>query len=232
METILMTLMRTLIAFLVLLTMTRLLGKKQIGQLTFFTYITGIAMGNIAAQMAIEKTIPISAGITGLILWTVLTYILELISLKSGKARRVLDGEPTIVVRKGIIQQEAMKQIRLNMDDLTMLLRNNNVFSVQDVDYAILEPNGKLSVWKNSLHENVTKGDMQIPLPNRLYLPTELIVDGHIIWKNMKALGLTRAWLDSQLQAAGLNEINDIFFAELQSDGTLFIESKSVKSSG
>lgn len=232
METILIASYRTFIAFLVLLILTRLLGKKQIGQMTFFTYITGIAMGNIAGQMAVEKKIPLAAGITALFIWTFLTLVMEIISLKSGKARRVLDGEPTIVVRRGVIQQQAMKRIRLNMDDLTMLLRTHNIFSIQDVDYAILEPNGKLSVWKNAMQENVTKGDMQIPSEDRLYLPCEIIVDGRIVRKNMKKFGLSQAWLDMQLQAAGLNDPEQVFFAELQSDGTLFIEKQSSAAGG
>lgn len=229
MDIILMTCLKTFVGFTVLLIVTRLLGKKQIGQMTFFTYITGIAMGNIAAELAVHKDVTLPAGITGLILWTLFTFIVEYISLKSGKARVILDGEPTIVIRKGVIQEKAMGQMRLNMDDLTMLLRNNNVFSIQDIDYAIMEPNGKLSVLKKPLQENVTKGDMQIQAQSRLYMPTEIIVDGRVIMKNLREVGLTQAWLNDQLHSFGINDEKEVLLAELQSDGNLFVEKKAAE---
>lgn len=102
MHTIFETSMRTLIGFVVLLILTRLLGKKQLSQITFFTYITGIALGNIAGDMVVHMDIKLIDDVTGLIVWSILTFIVEFISLKSSKARVYLDGEPTIVIKKGI----------------------------------------------------------------------------------------------------------------------------------
>ena len=183
MHTIVETSLRTIIGFTVLLILTRLLGKKLLGQLTFFTYITGIAMGNIAGDMVVHRDIKLVDGVSGLIIWAFLTFVVEFVSLKSSKARVLLDGEPAIVIKKGVIMQRELAAQRLNMDDLTMLLRINNIFSIQDVDYAILEPNGQLSVLKRPDLEAVTKKDMQIQPESRIYLPTEIIVDGKVVKK-------------------------------------------------
>lgn len=183
MHTILETFVRTTIGFAVLFVLTRLLGKKQLGQVTFFTYVTSIAMGNIAGEMVVHKDVKLIDGILGLALWAFATFFLEFLSLKSSRVRILLDGEPTILIKKGVIMQKALAAQRLNMDDLTMLLRANNIFSVQDVDYAILEPNGQLSVLKKPGLDAVTKQDMQIQPQKRLYIPTEIIVDGKLVQK-------------------------------------------------
>ncbi|KUO76949.1 MAG: hypothetical protein APF77_19025 [Clostridia bacterium BRH_c25] len=226
MHTILETSVRTIIGFTVLFVLTRLLGKKQLGHLTFFTYVTGIAMGNIAGDMVVHRDIKLIDGVTGLMIWAFLTFLLEYFSLKSSKARVLLDGEPSIVIKKGVIMQKELAAQRLNMDDLAMLLRTNNVFSIKDVDYAILEPNGQLSILKKPDLEAVTKKDMQLQPENRMYLPTEIIVDGKSVQKNLKELNLSDEWLEQQIKLAGVNSVKEIFYAELQKDGSLYISIK------
>ncbi len=227
MHTILETFIRTVIGFTVLFVLTRLLGKKQLGQLTFFTYVTGIAMGNIAGDMVVHRDIKLIDGVSGLIIWAFSTFLLELISLKFSKARVLLDGEPSILIKRGIIMEKELAAQRLNMDDLTMLLRNNNIFSIQDVDYAILEPNGQLSILKKPELEAVSKKDMQIQPENRIYLPTEIIVDGKLVQKNLKELNLNSQWVNQQLIQAGITSVEEVFFAELQNDGSLHISKKN-----
>lgn len=227
MDSVIETLFRTLIGFAILLTLTRFLGKKQLGQLTYFTYITGIAMGNIAGDMVVHRDISIKDGIAGLLGWAVLTFIVEYISLKSPVFRVALDGEPTIVIKEGKIMQKALSSHRLNMDDLSMMLRTNNVFSIKDVDYAILEPNGQLSVLKKTEYESVVRNDLNISPPIRRYLPTEIIADGRLLERNLKELSLERNWLDQQLRRNGYRSYEEVFLAELQTDGTLYIERKA-----
>jgi uncharacterized membrane protein YcaP (DUF421 family) len=219
--------LRTIIGFLLLLTLTRLLGKKQLGQLTIFTYITSIAMGNIAGDMVVHRDVKLIEGVVGLILWAGLTFLIEYISLKSSKARVLLDGEPTIVIKKGELMQKELAALRLNMDDLSMLLRINDVFSIKEVDYAILEPNGQLSVLKKPENTSVTKSDMKIQANPGKYLPTEIIVDGKMVDKNVKAFHLDPIWLANELKKAGIQSSKEVFFAELQSDGSLYINKKN-----
>ena len=214
MESVLETSLRTLIGFVVLLLMTRILGKKQISQMTFFTYITGIALGNIAGDMVVHRDITVLDGVTGIVLWAVLTLAVEFASLKSSKARVLLDGEPTIVIKEGKVLERVMASNRLNMDDLSMLLRNKDVFSVGEVEYAILEPNGELSVLKK----------VEPSGNRRRFLPTELIVDGQLVERNLKELHLTREWLEEELRQKGIESWEDVFFVEIQRDGSLYVD--------
>ena len=227
METIITTMLRTLLGFSVLFFLTRVLGKKQLSQMTFFTYITGIALGNIAGDMVVHRDIKLIDGVTGLTLWAFLTLAIEYVALKSAKARILLDGEPSIIIKQGKINEKVMKSNKLNMDDLTMLLRIKNIFSITEVDYAILEPNGQLSVLKKVEFENVINKDTGIPLQPRKFMPSELVVDGSIVKKNLTELNLSEDWLMNELKKKGINRIADTFYAELQSDGTVFAEKSS-----
>ncbi|MCX7747607.1 MAG: DUF421 domain-containing protein [Clostridia bacterium] len=226
MEAAIETLVRTAIGFFILLILIRLLGKKQLGQLTFFTYITGIAMGNIAGDMVVHKDVRLIDGVLGLILWAILTFLVEFVSLKSSKARIMLDGEPTIVIKKTEIVEDALKSLRLNLDDLLMLLRSKDIFSLKDVEYAILEPNGQLSVLKKPELDSVIKKDLRIPTAPDAFIPTEIIVDGKAVTKNLKEFNLNDQWLKNQLHSLGINSVEEVFFAELQYDGSLYIRKK------
>ncbi|SOC40163.1 YetF domain-containing protein [Ureibacillus acetophenoni] len=215
----------TVSTFFVLLIMTRLLGKKQLSHLTFFNYITGITIGSLAANMVLISTRDFFKELTTLIIWCLLSMIIAYIGLKSGKARVVLDGEPTILIKKGVIDKKSLSSTKLNIDDLTMLLRQKDVFSITEVDYAILEPNGTLSVLKKQQSQNVQKKDLNIDLIMPTYIPTEIIVDGKIIADNLKELGLSNDWLNKQLENAGVYSTKEVLYAEIQSDGQLYIQS-------
>jgi len=217
-------LFRTTSIFLVLLILTRLLGKKQMSHLTFFNYITGITIGSIAANMVRETEEPFMDDFIGLVWWCILTALAGYMGLKSGKLRRIIDGQPTILIKKGEIMKNALKSSSVNMDDLSMLLRKQNAFSIADVEYAILEPNGSLSVMKKSQQQQVTKSDMKISTPISKYLPSEIIADGKIIYHNLKEFNLDEEWLSNQLKQQNISSIDDIFYAEIQSDGTLFLQ--------
>ncbi|WP_218925108.1 DUF421 domain-containing protein [Bacillus sp. AFS017274] len=214
---------RVVAAFVVLLLMTRIMGKKQVSQLTYFNYITGITIGAVAASITIDTSIDMVDAFVSLIGWSVLTILVSFINLKSPKARIILDGEPTIVIKDGKILEKALKGERLNMDDLSMLLREQSIFSMQEVNYAVLEPNGQLSVLKKVDSQSVSKKDITYVKP--LYIPTEIIVDGKIVPHNLSKLSLNQSWLETQLQQFGLC-LQDVFYAEIQSDGTLYIDKR------
>lgn len=112
----------------------------------------------------------------GLIWWCVLTFLAGYIGLKSGKLRFIIDGEPTILIKRGKIIRKALKLSRVNIDDVSMMLRTQNIFSITDVEYALLEPNGNLSVMKKQPQQQITKSDMKIPGSTLKHLPSEWIV--------------------------------------------------------
>jgi len=216
---------RTLLGFTILLTLTRLLGKKQLSQLTVFTYITGIALGNMVGEMVLHPDVRIVDGVLAMTLWCAFVFIIETVSLKSPRARVLMDGEPTIVIKKGQIVEKSLKKQRLNLDDLSMQLRLNQVFSILDVEYAILEPNGALTVMKKPEKESVTKQDMQIA-PGPVGMPSEIIADGKVVKKNLPELGYTFHQLNEELQRQGVTDIKTVLYAELQQDGSLHIQKK------
>jgi uncharacterized membrane protein YcaP (DUF421 family) len=216
---------RTFGSFIVLLILTRIIGKEQLSQLTFFNYITGITIGNIAASVAVDRSIHILEGFTSLVGWAFLTFLAGYIGLKWARARILIDGEPTVVIKEGKILERAMAGLRLNVDDLKMLLRTQNIFSVKEVDYAIFETNGKLTVLKKPEKQSVTKQDLNISVSKPLYFPTEIIVDGKIVTRNLRELNLNQEWLENQLKMAG-ETLDNVFYAEIQSDGSLYIDKR------
>lgn len=217
---------RSTILFIVLLVFARILGKKQMSHMTFFNYITGITIGSLAANIVLLSDEPFFYKLISLTWWCILTGLTGLINLKFGNLRHLIDDQPSIVIKKGKLMKKELTANRLNMDDLSMMLREQGIFSIMEVDYAILEPDGKISVLKKPQETPVTKKNMNIPSPAISYIPTELIVDGKIIKKNLTEFQLDETWLMTQLKQQNFEEVEEVFYAELQSDGSLFIEKK------
>ena len=217
---------RTTGAFTALLILARLLGKKQMSQLTFFHYATGIAFGSIAAEMAGQSDVPFMDGLVALIWWAVLTLLASYLAIKSPRLRVVLDGEPSIVIRDGVIMEKKMKSLRLHVDDLVMMLREQSIFSVQDVHYAVLETNGQLSVLKKVGQLEATKQDVQAAVPLPKYMPSEIISDGKIVKKNLIELNLTEEWVLKELRKKGVESVGQVFYAQIQTDGSLYTDLK------
>lgn len=220
------TLARTAITFVVILILARIIGSKQLSQLTFFNYITGITIGSIAASIISKANEPFLDEFIGLIFWCLLTVADSYLGMMPGKIRILLDGQPIIVIKKGKLNKKALRNARLNMEELTMLLREMNTFSVTEVEYAILETNGQLSVLKKANKQPATKEDMNIPPQAQNNMPCEIIVDGRTIYKNLEEFNLDEKWLFDQLMQQKICSPKDVLYAELQPDSSLYVERK------
>jgi len=218
--------LRASLSFFALLILARILGKKQLGQLTFFHYTTGITFGSIASEIAAQAETPFIDGLIALIWWSVLTYLMTIITIKSKKARVLIDDKPTIVIQNGLILESALKQNRLHMDELTMMLREQAVFSVQDVQYALLETTGKLSVLQKPAEQPATKQDVKADVTPPSYIPTEVVSDGQLIYENLVELELTEDWLMKKLKKQNVQSVEDVYFAQVQANGSLYISLK------
>lgn len=218
---------RTTAAFIVLLILARVMGKKQISQLTFFHYVTGITIGSIAAEISVNSDTPFFNGSISLIWWALLTVLVNLLTIKSMKARKLLDDKPTILIIRGKISEQGMKKARFTLNDLNMMLREQGVFSIMDVNYAILETNGVLSILKKVNQEPATRLDVKAPSTEPKYIPTEIISDGNLIMENLIELKLTEEWVYDQLKKKGIGKIEQVYYAEIQGDGTLHIDERS-----
>lgn len=218
--------LRAGIVYIALLVLTRLLGKKQINQLTFFHYVTGITIGSLAAKIVVGLEEPFWYGILGIVFWCGLSGLTEFVNLKSGRMRRVIDGQPSILIKRGALMRKELRRARVNMDDLTMLLRQKNVFSVTEVEYAIMEANGELSVLKKASGQPATRGDIKAAPKEPDYLPFGLIVDGRVVPRNLKETGLDEVWLEKQLKNRKIGSAKEVFYAELTESGELYVEKK------
>src|SRR5699024_3914669 len=155
-------LLRLVLAFLVLFTMARIMGRKEISQMTFFNFVSAIAIGSLSANFALSQDVSIRNGVIAIIAWTIFTLLMGFMDIKSNNIRKVTTGQPLIVVKNGRIMENSLRKARLDIDSLRALLRQKNVFAISDVDYAIFETSGKLSVLKKELKQSVTKLDMNV----------------------------------------------------------------------
>ncbi|MBG9451416.1 membrane protein [Cytobacillus firmus] len=223
------TILRVTISFMVLFMLARLMGRKEIGQMTFFNWASAIGIGSIAGNLVVDDSTPIKDGVIALIVWTAYTIALDIIDLKSKQGRSVTTGDPLIVIKEGKIMEAALKAARVDLDELQALLRQKDIFSFKDVDCAILETNGDLSVLKKESQQPVTKKDLNVQsIKNVLFpLPTDVISDGKVNLENLSKLHLEKCWLERELQKANIRSAEDVFFAQVQQDGTLYIDRKT-----
>lgn len=219
----LVVLVRSVIGFFTLLIFAKLLGKQQISQLAFFDYVLGITIGSIAASLTTDLSSRAWPHWVGLLCWALLGYLMEYITMKWRYAAKYIDGEPTIVIMNGKIMEEALRKMKYRASDIMELLRNKDVFDLTQVDFAIIEPSGQLSVLKKAEYEPLTAKDMNVSKSNR-GISTELIYDGILIDENLRQLNKDRNWMINQLKALGVNDFSEVFLATLNPAGSLYVD--------
>lgn len=217
---------RSIVSVIILFLLTKLMGKRQISQLTFFDYVIGISIGSIAAAFAIDRSIDYEHGIAGLVVYCLFALLLTIISFKNVKARQFFAGMPVIIVEHGRIIDANLKKAKLNVNDLLEECRIKGAFNIKDVEYAIMETCGELSLLLKSEKQPLTPEDMKIPVDYE-GLTANLIIDGEIMHKHLTALNITTDWLKDQLLLQGVIEIKDVLLASLDSKGNLFVDLKS-----
>ncbi|OGO77194.1 MAG: hypothetical protein A2Y23_03760 [Clostridiales bacterium GWB2_37_7] len=217
---------KSIATFLGLLLIARIMGRKHLSELTYFDHIVSITIGSIIASIAVDRSIKALDGIITTVVWSTLPILIGYISLKSLAFRKVVDSEPLIIIQNGKILDQNMRKTRYHMGDLQMQLRQKDVFDITEVEFAILEPNGKLSVLKKVAYNSLTPKDMNI-FTNDKGLMTELVIDGQIMASHLKMLNLNTEWLLEQLKARNIKNVEDVVFAALQTDGQLYISIKS-----
>jgi len=220
---------QTSLVFLSLLVFTRFLGKTQVGQLTLYEYISGITIGSIAATVVSSDQGKVWSHYYDLLLFVVLTYFISLLTIKSRSLRKIIEGSPTIVIENGRILVDNMRGMRLDLDELNGKLREKDVLDPSEVQYAIVETSGELSVIKKSDYQPLTKSDLNIHLPGPTF-PIELIMDGEIIESNLQNQAYSRAWLKKQLAERNISSVSQVTYAAIDSKGQLFISKTNTES--
>lgn len=216
-------LLRSIIAFSSLLIFSRILGKTQIAQLTMFEWVTGITLGSIASELTTNLAIRPWPAYVGMLAWVVLTLLTQMVVLKSRWLSKMMDGEPVVLIQNGQILERNLRALRMRATELSSMLREKGIFDYQSVEFAIMEPNGGLSVLKKSQERPVTPADLNIPTAYE-GLGVEVIVDGEVMVQNLRRLRVNRAWLEERLREQGVHSVKDVFLAVLDTQGRLYVD--------
>ena len=195
----------------VLFLLTKIMGHKQVAQLDFFDYITGISIGSIAAEMATELEQPWKP-LTAMAIYGGVTLLLSILSIKCPRMRKYLNGTPTILLDRGKLYRKNFKKAKLDLSEFMVLCRQQGYFDLNDIQTAVFEFNGKLSILPVSQKRPANPQDLNLsPAPE--YIQTEVIMDGRILDGNLKRMGLNDKWLQKQLATQGYKKSQDVLLA-------------------
>lgn len=225
MPILLVVIIRSVISFFALLVLIRLIGKQQISQLNFFDYVLGITIGSIASTLSVQVNENMTATLAGMGVWTALAILFAYLGMHNVWIRKVVEGEATVVIENGKILEEHLRKIRIPIDELISELRAQGVFNISDVEFALFEPGGKLSIQKKSLKQPLTPEDMKLTT-QYTGLATNLIIDGILLTDALNSLKLSKAWLQHQLNKQKIKDISEISLAQLDTSGNLFVDLK------
>lgn len=200
----------TLFSVVTLFIITKLMGHKQVAQLDFFDYISGITIGSIGAELATELEAPLKP-FTSLSIYCLVSVLLSKLTHKFPKSRKYINGTPTIIMNNGKLYRENMKKAKLDLSEFLLLCREQGYFDLSEIQTAIFEHNGTLSILPVSDKRPITPFDMNIT-PEPAHIGTELIMDGRIMGENLTRLGRNESWLKTRLKAQDCKSERDIFF--------------------
>ncbi|MFB6362984.1 DUF421 domain-containing protein [Paenibacillus elgii] len=213
---------RAISTIAILFLMTRILGKKQISQLTFFEYITGITLGEVAGFMSTDVEANYLNGFIALFLWFAVPLLLEMLTLKSKRLRDWFEGKGTVFIKEGKILENNLKKERYTADELLEQLRAKNVFNVADVEFAMLEPSGEVSVLLKKENQPLTAKHLGIKTaPERE--SQAVIIDGNMMDEPLATAGLSREWLLTELEKIGVT-LENVFMGQVDAYGGLHVD--------
>src|SRR4051812_48290490 len=213
---------RSIVFILVLIITTRLLGKKQISEISFFEYVSGITLGSIAGEVIMGLDGNMGHGILAIVVFAGITLLVDIISLKNKKFRDMVEGTGTIVIKDGKVMEDNLKKEKYTLDELGSLLRQKNIFNTADVEFAMLEPKGDISVLLKKENRPLTPKDLEMKVANDK-VPQTVIMDGTIVNDAMTAAGKDRNWLHMELDKLGVT-VENVFMGQVDSYGDLTVD--------
>ncbi len=222
---------RALISLVTLFLITKLLGKKQVSQFSLFDYVIGISIGNFAAEVTINLEAEWINGVVAVLIFGIVAYLVSILTMKSIVARRFFMGAPTVVIQNGKIIKESLKKVKFDINDLLEECRNNNVFDLNQINYALMEANGKLSILLKPEYLPLTPNDMKVKV-NKNGLVANVIIDKKIMKENLLQMDKDEKWLMKELKIKGFS-LDDVLLGTLDIDNKLTIykqkENENVK---
>jgi uncharacterized membrane protein YcaP (DUF421 family) len=213
---------RSVSLLIILFLLTKWLGTKQLSQLNIFEYISGVVLGGIVAIHVSTLDSPFYYALLSMFIWFIFPYIVELLSLKSKAFRNFAQGKSRVLIQNGKIMEDNLKKEHFSTDDLLESLREKNVFKVADVEFAVLEPTGKLSVLPKKEYRPLTAKDIGLDIaPDRE--PQTVIMDGRPLLEPLANLSLNPTWLETELEKMNVS-IENVFLGQVDSDGQLTVD--------
>ncbi|WP_426332642.1 DUF421 domain-containing protein [Paenibacillus silvae] len=216
-------LIRSISAFLLLLVIARILGKQTLSNMNFHDFVTAVIMGAIAANLAFNEKMEVIHLIISLVVFTGTSYLLSKLNLRSRKIRLLAEGSPTVLIEGGKILEHNLSKNKMTMDSFNQALRQKEVFDINEVEYALLEVNGQISVMKKKQFRTVTMQDIHKKDKTKEQLPIEIIMDGQLLKENMSLNQVSQDQLTKQLKSHQ-KQISDVFYAVIGSNGKLYID--------
>lgn len=205
-----------------LFVLTKLMGNKEISQLSMFDYIIGITIGSIAAEMATALESDYKEPLVAMTIYAIIAILISVICEKSLKARRFIYGTSLILLNNGKLYQKNFKTAKMDLNEFLVQCRTNGYFNLADIKTAVLEPNGKISFLPKSTTRPATPGDLNLE-PDPATIDINVIIDGRILYDNLKNSGHDEMWLQKELVSQGFNKHEQIFLATLNRQGNLSV---------
>lgn len=226
---------RTVLMYFLVFGVMRIMGKREIGELSIFDLVISIMIAEIAVFALEDIERPLYDGVIPMLTLLLIQIVIAMLSLRFRKLRLWFDGEPSVIIQNGQINRKEMKRQRYNLDDLMMQLRSQQIDSVADVEFAVLETSGQLSVIPKEKSgggggQPSKKKDVDLSAKIKYEaLPLPLIMDGKVNDENLRKIGKTRFWLKNQIQMKGLMDFKQVFFCSIDHNGKLYINAMDEK---
>ena len=216
------TIIRALVSLTALFLVTKLLGKKQVSQLSLFDYVIGISIGNFAAEMTINVESQYANGLTAILVFGLIAYLVSYLTMKSIVLRRFFIGTPTILIQNSKIVEKNLKKVKFDINDLLETCRVNGYFDLSQIEYALMEANGEVSILLKGEYNPVTIKDMKLRA-SKQELVANIIIDSKIMHNNLKNMKKDNAWLEQELKIKGYKTLDNILLATLDNNDKLVV---------
>ncbi|MBZ6488442.1 DUF421 domain-containing protein (plasmid) [Priestia aryabhattai] len=209
--------------FFLLFIIVKFVGKKIINQITPFTFIASIVLGELLGNALYDHQVGVFHIIYSMGLWAILLFVVEYLGQKYLSFRGIVEGKPSALIKNGMVDREELRKNRMNINQLQSLLRQSETFSIREVAFCYLEANGSISILKKTKYQKTTQENFNMSI-KPVYVPVTLIRDGEVLWDEVKDLGFDEEWLKAQLLSQRITDYNAIFLAEWLEDDGLFVQ--------
>ncbi len=218
----LITFFRAIVLYILVLIVMRLMGKREIGQLQPFELAISIMIADLAAVPMAETGVPLTNGIMPILGLLVMHLVISIINMKSSRAREIICGKPSILIYRGKVDQKVLKKERFTINELEERLRDNSIFNIGDVEYAILETSGQVTVIPKPNKRATTPEDFYIE-PKYEGIPYDLVVDGKVMYENLQKIGKNYVWLKKQTEKFGIKP-EEALIITIDGEGKFFCQ--------